>query len=273
VQKLINCQLTTSLHLRRLAEDGVCGPATITAIQDFQRRAARLPFHDGIVTPAGPTWISLQSTARPSTSERKSPAAPASSELTDRNFIDAAAAIDPAISPALLHAFADVESGGRSGFGPSGKPKIAFEGHVFRKLTGHIYDKTHPLLSYPYVEKAGPQWQQNNKDQATAWKTLDSADALDHEAAIQACSWGMFQVMGFNYSACGYKDVDSFVDAMKQSARGQLNAFVGFCKKTPGMIGAMKGKDFQTMATLYNGESYGDYDKRIARAYKRHGGA
>ncbi len=53
----------------------------------------------------------------------------------------------------------------------------------------------YPLLSYRYVIKAGPQWRINNKNQDSAWKTLEEALALDHDAALQACSWGMFQVM------------------------------------------------------------------------------
>lgn len=196
----------------------------------------------------------------------------ASSRLTDEDFAQGATALDPKIPPALLHAFADVESGGRSGFGPSGKPVIAYEGHIFRRLTNHKHDKTNPLLSYKYVSKAGSEWKKNNKDQGTAWTTLDAALALDHDAALQACSWGMFQLMGFNYESCGYDDVDSFVEAMKRSARGQLDAFIGFCKTTSGMIPAMATRNFQTMATLYNGSDYGDYDQRIARAYKKHGG-
>ncbi len=61
-----------------------------------------------------------------------------------------------------------------------------------------------------------------------------------HEARVDVprvqLSWtlatrSMFQVMGFNYAACGFP-----------------------------------------MARLYNGEDDGDHDKRIAKAYKKHGG-
>jgi len=192
--------------------------------------------------------------------------------LTENDFIEEAAALDPAMPAALVHAFADVECGGRCGFGPSGRPVIAYEGHVFARLTHHQYDATHPLLSYKYVRKAGPEWQANNKDQATAWATLNEAAALDHAAALQACSWGMFQVMGFNYSTCGYDNVDGFVDDMKRGPRGQLNAFVGFCKAKPDLLAAMLARDFGTIAMLYNGRDCGDYARRIERAYKNHGG-
>jgi len=190
-------------------------------------------------------------------------------KLVPADFDNAAKSLGAGVSAAIIHAFATVESGGKSGFNDEGLPVIAFEGHWFRKMTKKQYDKDYPLLSYPYVKKAGPEWVVNNKDQKTAWKTLTTAMALDHSAALQSCSWGMFQVMGFNYSKCGYKNVDEFVDAMKLGENGQLAAFVGFCKKTSGMVQALIDRDYVKMATLYNGEDYGDYDKRIERAYKK----
>jgi len=194
------------------------------------------------------------------------------SKISAAEFEAAAWQLGGGISAALVHAFADVESGGKSGFGPSGLPVIAFEGHWFRKFTHKVYDLDHPFLSYPYAKKAGPEWVHNNKDQATAWKTLEEALAIDHEAALKSCSWGMFQVMGFNHASCGYKTLDDFVAAMKAGEAGQLLAFVGFCKSTPACLEAMQKKDFKGMAIGYNGPDYGDYDKRIERAYKKYVG-
>jgi len=194
------------------------------------------------------------------------------SKLTDADFQAAATALGPGVQVAMIHAFAQVESGGRSGFGPAGLPVIAYEGHIFRKHTKNAYDLTHPLLSYPYKKKAGPEWHANNKDQETAWTTLKQAMELDHNAALKSCSWGMFQVMGFNYDTCGYSNVDDFVAAMKAGARGQLDAFIGFCKKTGGLREALAAKDFKTCAILYNGQDYGDYDERIKKAFQKYGG-
>ncbi len=197
--------------------------------------------------------------------------------LKASDFEAAARLLDDNIDPRLIQAFAEVESGGKSGFGPDGLPVIAFEGHIFRKLTKtksgeHPFDKDYPRLSHPYKQKAGPEWKANNKDQKTAWDTLKAAIALNENAALQSCSWGMFQVMGFNFGACGYVNVNDFVVAMKGGEQGQLNAFVGYCKSRSGMVAALRAKQFASMATLYNGSDYGDYDKRIERAYKKHGG-
>jgi hypothetical protein len=193
-------------------------------------------------------------------------------KLTNSDFVAAAHSLGHGIDPRLIRAFAEVECGGKSGFGPHGLPVIAFEGHIFRKLTDKEYDEDYPLLSYPYHEKAGPEWRANNKDQKTAWETLNAAMALDKTAALESCSWGMFQVMGFNYEQCGYSDVEVFVAAMKISERKQLDAFVAYCKRTPGLPSALRHKQYGRIAKLYNGRDYGDYDVRIRKAFRKHGG-
>lgn len=194
------------------------------------------------------------------------------SKLTPADFDSAAKSLGAGISTAIIRAFAEVESGGRSGFGPEGLPVIAFEGHIFRKLTGKKYDTTHPRLSYKYVKKAGPEWQANNADQKTAWNTLRQAIELDSDAALQSCSWGMFQVMGFNYKGCGFASVDEFVASMKAGERGQLDAFVGFCKSSNALLEAMRANNFAKMAELYNGADYGNYDVKIKNAFEKYSG-
>ena len=37
---------------------------------------------------------------------------------------------------------------------------------------------------------------------------------IDEECALLATSWGIYQIMGFNYSVAGYRDVEDFVTAM-----------------------------------------------------------
>jgi len=251
--------LTTLLDLA--ASSGPIGRMGVSARPDLVERVEK--------------FMGLAREAR--TQKRAAPqkiAAPSggAGKLTEANFAAAADALKPGLQLAMIRAFAEVESGGKSGFGPSGLPIIAYEGHIFRKYTNGKYDKSHPLLSYPYKKKAGPEWQANNKDQDRAWKTLNAAMDLDHVAALMACSWGMFQVMGFNYETCGFANVDEFVAKMKAGEQGQLDAFVGFCLKTRGLRKALADKNFVACATIYNGTDYGDYDKRIERAFKKYGG-
>lgn len=39
----------------------------------------------------------------------------------------------------------------------------------------------------------------------------EQACKINREAADASASWGMFQIMGFNYAACGEESVESFV--------------------------------------------------------------
>ena len=71
--------------------------------------------------------------------------------------------------------------------------------------------------------------------------------AIDRTAALQSASWGMFQIMGFNYQACGYGSVESFINDMFESESRHLTAFVGFIKKNK-LASALKNKSWATFA-------------------------
>lgn len=76
--------------------------------------------------------------------------------------------------------------------------------------------------------------------------------------------------MGFNYSTVGYKDVFSFVTAMKDSERAQLNAFVAFINADPKLHKCLTNGDWPGFAGIYNGPAYADnkYDIKLAAAFK-----
>ena len=273
IQHLFN--LITPESAPRLVEDGKCGPLLLQRISDYQANRLKFSKPDGVIDPGGRTFNSLVDDAGKASSVVPvdqplvtQPTCDGHVALTELDFQNAAAALGNGISVNLIKAFATVESGGRSGFGPAKLPVIAFEGHIFRKYTQNKYDRAYPFLSYPYQVKAGPQWRANNKDQTKAWQTLRAAFKLDQKAALMSASYGMFQIMGFNFALCGYKSVFEFVTAQKLNASQQLMAFVNFCRKTPALLKAMRNKDFTGMARNYNGEDYGDYDKRIRKAFE-----
>lgn len=80
----------------------------------------------------------------------------------------------------------------------------------------------------------------------------------------------MFQIMGFNYAACGEKSVDSFVKAMCMSECRQLVLSARFIKQS-GMLSALQAKDWAEFAKRYNGPAYeqNQYDKKLAAAYQK----
>ncbi len=174
------------------------------------------------------------------------------------------AATDLGIAAAAIHAVADVEAGGRSGFDAGGRPKILFEGHWFRKFTGGQYD-----LKYPWLSKAYPKSSEFYKwDQ---YSRLYEAMDLDVEAALKSASWGMFQVMGFNHN--GWGSVYSFVVDMYVSEYMHLKSFGAFCKDNS-LISLIKNHDWASFAKRYNGEGYAKnhYDTKMAAAYAKYGG-
>jgi len=187
-------------------------------------------------------------------------------KLTDEQLVKAAR--EAGIEPAALKAFAIVESAG-SGFLPDGRPKILFEGHIFhRQLKLKNIDPTPYLAKYPEI--VYPKWDNSKyKGGVEEYQRLKIAESIDKEAAWKSASWGMFQIMGFNYSICGYKNVYDFVAAMSTSEYNQLIAAIKLIQSM-GLLPAIKDKNWKMVASRYNGPLYlqNQYDKKLESAYR-----
>jgi N-acetylmuramidase/Papain family cysteine protease len=168
------------------------------------------------------------------------------------------------VEEAALRAVAAVESSG-SGFlaPPSELPKVLFEGHAFHRLTQGQFDEVEPTLSFP-------KWTREHYSGTAAgeWKRLERAKGLDRSAALQSASWGMFQIMGFNYSLCGFSNVDAFVVTQCSGADGQLESFARFIARDVFLF-ALRKHDWARFASLYNGPAFAknQYDRKLAEAY------
>ena len=118
-------------------------------------------------------------------------------------------------------AVVEIESAG-AGFLPDGQVKILFEAHIFSRLTLRRYDSGYPEIS-------AKRWDKTlYKGGAREHERLWAAVALNRDAALQSASWGMFQIMGFNYARCGFANVQEFVNAMVRSEGEHLQAFCRF---------------------------------------------
>jgi hypothetical protein len=179
-----------------------------------------------------------------------------------------AAARELGVEAAAVHAVATVESGGRTGFDGHDRPKIRYENHYFQRLTHHRFDKSHPNLSCKYGSK---QYKLTHGKKSDQWAILREAFALAPEAAVMACSWGMFQVMGENWDSIGWKDLRRFVDDMFASEGQHLRAFMGFCKHA-GLVKYLKSHAWASFARGYNGPAYAAnaYDVKIRTAYQQY---
>lgn len=193
--------------------------------------------------------------------------APLKRRPTDADF--AAAAGSLGVDVAAMKAIAEVEAAGE-GFDADGRPKVLYEAHVFDELTGGRFrgakDRRGVALS---VE----DWDRSLYGKSGAWQheRLEDAMRLDREAALRACSWGTFQVLGRNHAMVGFPTIDGFVEAMRRGADGHLQAFVGFLKAT-NLSGPIRAGDWRTVARRYNGPAYekGGYHTKLAAAFAKH---
>lgn len=181
-------------------------------------------------------------------------------QITEKDFQAAAARLRCDV-PAIK-SVAEVESKGKA-FYADGFPVILFERHKFHKYSKGKFDRSHPDISNPDDGGYGAAGQ-HQRDR------FNLAFSLDPIAAMMSCSWGRFQLMGFNYKLCGFASVGEFVDAMKQSEQAQLDAFVMFIIST-GLSDELRNHKWTALAEGYNGlnQRKNNYDKKLAAAYRK----
>jgi hypothetical protein len=164
------------------------------------------------------------------------------------------------ITAPTLWAVLSVETAG-CGYLPDRRPLILFERHYFSRLTEGKYDAGHPGISNPQAGGYG-------KPGANQYARLAEAIALDRSAALRSASWGIGQIMGANYAACGCANVEDMVARMVASEGGQLACMAAFVA-SKGLALALKAGDWATFARGYNGPNYAvnDYDQKLLRAH------
>lgn len=189
--------------------------------------------------------------------------------LADEDFESLALLLD--CEAAALKAVQKVETGGRGGFFAEGKPAILFEGHIFwsqlkkRGIDPQRFAAGNENILYP-------TWSRRHYMGGIGeYERLEKARRINREAADASASWGMFQIMGFNYAACDEESVESFVTAMCESERKQLILSGRFIRKA-GMLPALQAKNWAEFARRYNGPAYAQnmYDAKLAAAYRQY---
>lgn len=173
-------------------------------------------------------------------------------------------------SSRAVKAVAKVEGGGMGI--QDNRPIILFEPHVFwmelkrRGLKPVVSDLCYPIWrTKPYP-----------KSQAAQWARMERAIKINRPAALASASWGMFQIMGFNYAKCGYKTIQEFVNAMYESEDKQLEIFCHYIIKV-GLDDELRAFDNPKILSLaarqfaagYNGKYYfkNNYHIKLKTAY------
>jgi len=235
---------------------------TQKAIETFQQAPGALLHSDGVVSPHGFTirWLARPYIPRP----KHRIFYPVcwghtTGGLPLSEYSNAATVLKCDV--AAIQAVARVETKEAS-WDAEGRPTILFERHLFRKHSHHAFDHSHPDISAKHPGGYGPL--------SSQYKKLYRAALLSEDAALLSTSWGMFQILGENFQACGFKTVADFVGAMMESEQGQLSAFVKFIQSNRALATSLKEHDWTRFARAYNGPSFreNDYDSNMAEAYE-----
>ena len=190
-------------------------------------------------------------------------------KLTDARIAEIARAWG--IPPAALLAVKLVETGTKSGFLDSGKPQILFEGHVFYKyLKANVKSLNVDQLALQYPNIVYRTWDKSKyKGGEKEWLRMEQARQINEKYANYAASWGMFQIMGFNFRSCGSPSIEQFVTDMCESQEKQLLLALNFMRNNH-LIGFLQKKQWASFAKSYNGSGYAQnrYHTKLEAAYR-----
>lgn len=239
-------------HGQRLQVDGDFGAKTFAAVQAVQRRTGLVV--DGR---AGPKTLAMLRGRMPE----------AIVFLSEADLQHAAKTLDAEL--AAVKAVNLVESVG-CGFGEDLRPRILLERHVaYKRASVAGMDSKQLAASYPNLVNSKRGGYVGGSHE---WSRFAQLASISSEAvAIESCSWGAFQIMGYHWSALGYDSAAAFMAAMCHSEAEQLAAFVRFVQADAKLHQALRAKDWAAFASHYNGPAYRDnlYDSKLATAYQR----
>ena len=146
---------------------------------------------------------------------------------------------------------------------------ILFERHKMYRL---LIKKGNTKASVDALSKKYPSIVNEDSgghNDMTSYDKLKTAKSIDYDCAIQSCSWGKFQVMGFHYANL-YSSPRELEKAMNMCELQQFKYFVLYLKKTNGMVNALKSKNWEEIATLYNGPKWKEKNPEYANNIKRY---
>ena len=178
------------------------------------------------------------------------------------------------VEPAAAKAVMSIESGGR--YGPvAGRPLIRFEPHVFKRdaaLSAAQVPLLPGMASPTSAEgRKRKRWPTTAESQEAEYDALARAAAINRRVAYNSISMGPFQVMGFNHAASGYPSGEAMWQAIHADPAAAFPAWMKFAAKYSSgrCLTALKNRDWETFARLYNGDRTGKYARKMAAAYER----
>ncbi|MDJ0626567.1 MAG: N-acetylmuramidase domain-containing protein [Candidatus Caenarcaniphilales bacterium] len=182
----------------------------------------------------------------------------------EKDFLITEQAQENNIERAILRAIIDVESSGngfyKKGESFEGKCKVRFEPDYFEKFSG-----ARPF----FIPGSISTKEAKSYSEYTDRNAYEQALIQSPSSTILASSFGLGQIMGFNYQGVGFNSLYEFSRAMESSEYDQLLAMIKFITSNQELAKAAKNKDFAKVASLYNGKTYKEvsYDKKLESAY------
>lgn len=172
--------------------------------------------------------------------------------ISDQAFKDTARKLG--VEEATIRAVAKIEGGSKAFYTDTNFPIVRMENHIIKRYCDNN------KLQCPDFGK--------NQTGINEWYRFKKAYDWNKKAAIYSTSFGMFQIMGFNYAYVGWPSLESFYASMSESADEQLKAFVNFVIKKK-LVTALKNHDWKAFAKGYNGATYYvlQYDVKLKNAY------
>lgn len=155
-------------------------------------------------------------------------------------------------------------------------PVVLFERHIFFRLTSP--ESNNSPLANPFVQShpdlCNPKpggYAMGRDGQTRRAREIDRlyrAVALNREMALCSASWGLPQIMGFNYETCGCDSVEEFVEQMMIDELSQMKLFVTFIRRL-NLDDLLRQRNWVAFARRYNGPLYekNRYHTRLATAY------
>ncbi len=212
---------------------------------------------------------------------------PKTTDISELKFREIAGELK--VEVAALKAVAATESSGAP-FCQNGLPKIRYERHYFFRA---IQDESHwedrnlsnminlfPQFPDLCLPKAGGYsigkkkegdggWGHEDGDVMYQYERLTRAADLNLPASIMACSWGVFQVMGFFYYRMGYSSPMELANKAMIGVDEQFEIFVAYMTKVSvGALSALQKKNWEKFARNYNGAGYPSvYPARMEKYY------
>lgn len=246
--------------------DGIAGPMTVGAIKLFQR--ANGLKDDGIVGPK-----TLAKMFPIGGDSHLNGAAPffyiGNAKALEDGDLERVAT-DIGVEARAFRAIVAVEANGRP-FDDRNRPMALYEPHVaYRMSSGDVRRKL--VMEELAYAKWGTKKYPKSMDER--YRQIERCGIIaGNELAADATSWGMGQIMGFNAQVCGYMNAVDMVRAFAADAENQLAAMGAFILNNASLYRALRRKDWEVVAELWNGAAYrkNNYHIKLASAYNEGG--